>query len=85
MLIFRKMLRAGLATEPLAPGKQGVVHLLREVDTRARKLFGRALAVREVDAGSCNGCEIEISGLMGPRTKTESGPPTARTMSGWPR
>ena len=66
MRLFRKMLRVGLATESLTPGEQGVVHLLCEVDARARKLFGRALAVREVDAGSCNGCEIEITGLMGP-------------------
>ena len=31
-----------------------------------RRLFGRALAIREVDAGSCNGCELEISGLTSP-------------------
>jgi Ni,Fe-hydrogenase III small subunit len=64
--LFAKILRVGLATEPLLPGGEGVIHLLREVDARARRLFGRALAVREVDAGSCNGCEIEISGLMSP-------------------
>lgn len=66
MLLFSKILRVGLATEPLGPGDEGVVHLLREVDARSRALFGRALAVREVDAGSCNGCEIEITGLTGP-------------------
>ena len=66
MLLFRKMLQVGLATERLEPGGEGIVHLLREVDARARRLFGRALAVREVDAGSCNGCEIEITGLMSP-------------------
>ncbi len=66
MLLFWKMLKVGLATERLGPGEEGAVHLLREVDARARRLFGRALAVREVDAGSCNGCEIEISGLMSP-------------------
>jgi Ni,Fe-hydrogenase III small subunit len=64
--LFAKILRVGLATEPLAPGGEGVVRLLREVDARSRRLFGRALAVREVDAGSCNGCEIEITGLMSP-------------------
>ena len=64
--LFAKILRVGLATEPLAPGGEGIVHLLRAVDARARRLFGRALAVREVDAGSCNGCEIEITGLMSP-------------------
>jgi Ni,Fe-hydrogenase III small subunit len=29
----------------------------------ARKLLGRSLAIREVDAGSCNGCELEIHAL----------------------
>jgi len=66
VLLFSKILKVGLATEPLGPGEEGVVHLLREVEARARRLFGRALAVREVDAGSCNGCEIEITGLMSP-------------------
>jgi Ni,Fe-hydrogenase III small subunit len=66
MLLFRKILQVGVATERLGPGEEGVVHLLREVDARARRLFGRALGVREVDAGSCNGCEIEITGLMSP-------------------
>ena len=66
MLLFAKMLKVGLVTEPLGPEPDSVVHLLREVDARARRLFGRALAVREVDAGSCNGCEIEITGLMSP-------------------
>ena len=66
MQLFWKMLTVGLATEPLEPAGEGAIHLLREVDARARRLFGRALAVREVDAGSCNGCEIEITGLMSP-------------------
>lgn len=34
---------------------------------RIRALFGRSLHVREVDAGSCNGCEIEISQLFAPQ------------------
>src|SRR5260370_14740247 len=29
----------------------------------ARRRFGRSLAIREVDAGSCNGCELEIHAL----------------------
>ena len=66
MRLFSKILHVGLATEPLAPGGDEVVHLLHEVDVAARRLFGRALAIREVDAGSCNGCELEITGLTGP-------------------
>src|SRR5215813_9754436 len=64
--LFSKILQVGLATEPLSPTSHDVVRLLHEVDDRARRLFGRALAIREVDAGSCNGCELEITGLMSP-------------------
>jgi Ni,Fe-hydrogenase III small subunit len=35
----------------------------RLLEERARKLFGRAITIREVDAGSCNGCELEIHAL----------------------
>src|SRR6516225_10301985 len=64
--LFSKILQVGLATEPLPPTSHEVVRLLHEVDDRARRLFGRALAIREVDAGSCNGCELEITGLTSP-------------------
>ncbi len=66
MLLFAKILRVGLATEPLAPGRDELLELARRVEARTRRLLGRALAVREVDAGSCNGCELEITGLSGP-------------------
>ena len=42
------------------------VELVRQVEARTRRLLGRALAIRQVDAGSCNGCELEISGLTSP-------------------
>src|SRR5690348_13343726 len=35
----------------------------RALEEGARKLFGRAITIREVDAGSCNGCELEIHAL----------------------
>ena len=66
MRLFSKMLRVGIVTEPLSRDADEAVRLLHEVDARARRLFGRALAVREVDAGSCNGCEVEITGLTSP-------------------
>jgi Ni,Fe-hydrogenase III small subunit len=69
MLLFAKMLRVGMATAPLGPpppGETELLHLVREVDRESRRLFGRALAIREVDAGSCNGCEVEITGLTSP-------------------
>jgi Ni,Fe-hydrogenase III small subunit len=64
--LFAKILRVGLATEPLHPGDATVVELVRQVHVETRRLLGRALAIREVDAGSCNGCELEIGALTGP-------------------
>lgn len=35
----------------------------RGLDAAARRRLGRSLAIRQVDAGSCNGCELEIHAL----------------------
>jgi Ni,Fe-hydrogenase III small subunit len=64
--LFRKIFETGIVTEPLGPSEPEIIHLVHQIDQSAQKLFGRALAIREVDAGSCNGCEIEITGLTGP-------------------
>ena len=67
MRLFTKILRTGIVTEPLpSEGPDAAVTIARAIDRRTRALFGRALAIRQVDAGSCNGCELEITGLMGP-------------------
>ena len=66
MSLFAKILRVGLATESLEPDDAAAVEVARQVEARTRRLLGRALAIREVDAGSCNGCELEISGLTSP-------------------
>jgi Ni,Fe-hydrogenase III small subunit len=65
-MLFSKIFRTGLVTEPLVPSADGVIVVARQLEARTRRLLGRALAIREVDAGSCNGCELEISGLTGP-------------------
>jgi len=66
MRLFTKIARTGIVTESLPAGAADGVSLARDIEVRTRALFGRALAIRAVDAGSCNGCEIEISGLPGP-------------------
>ncbi len=66
MLLFSKILKVGLATEHLGSDDEGLLHLARSVDAKTRRLLGRAVAIREVDAGSCNGCEVEITGLTSP-------------------
>ena len=43
--------------------KRTVKEQLRE---KIRRVLGRSLQIREVDAGSCNGCEVEITGLNSP-------------------
>ena len=63
--LFTKIFKTGMVTETLDPGDD-VFQLVKQVDAQAQRLLGRALAIREVDAGSCNGCEIEITGLSSP-------------------
>lgn len=64
--LFQKIFQTGIVTEPLGPDESEIVQLVKQVDEKSKRLLGRALAIREVDAGSCNGCEIEITGLTSP-------------------
>jgi len=51
-------------TEPApAPDEAAMAELAANVDAAARRKLGRSLSIREVDAGSCNGCELEIHAL----------------------
>ena len=51
---------------PTAQQNGSLETLGRQIQERANKMFGRSLHIREVDAGSCNGCEIEIVNLNSP-------------------
>jgi Ni,Fe-hydrogenase III small subunit len=55
---------------PTPPGPDprlpSIEQLGDQLHTRIRKLLGRSLHIREVDAGSCNGCEVEIVSLNSP-------------------
>jgi Ni,Fe-hydrogenase III small subunit len=64
--LFQKIFKTGIVTEPLGPDDAKIVQLVKQIDAKTKRLLGRALAIREVDAGSCNGCEIEITGLTSP-------------------
>jgi Ni,Fe-hydrogenase III small subunit len=67
MSLFAKILRTPTVTESIERVEtDGVAVIAREIEQRARRLFGRSLHIREVDAGSCNGCELEISALANP-------------------
>jgi Ni,Fe-hydrogenase III small subunit/NAD-dependent dihydropyrimidine dehydrogenase PreA subunit len=49
-----------------APEDENVEALGRELKARIGRSFGRSLAIREVDAGSCNACEVEVNALANP-------------------
>jgi Ni,Fe-hydrogenase III small subunit len=57
-----------LVSGPSAPGLSApsIETLGAQIRERTARLFGRSLHIREVDAGSCNGCEMEIVGLNSP-------------------
>jgi Ni,Fe-hydrogenase III small subunit len=64
--LLSKVLRTGLVTEPVGVEPQKTAEIVRSLEAATRRLLGRSLAIREVDPGSCNGCEIEISALGNP-------------------
>ncbi|PKM87202.1 MAG: hydrogenase [Firmicutes bacterium HGW-Firmicutes-12] len=57
--------RSDLRFSPLETEKQ-LEEIAKAIETRSRRIFGRSLQIREVDAGSCNGCDYEINGLNNP-------------------
>ena len=60
-------LRKGKATiASPGPGADALEEVTRALGERARQKLGRSLAIREVDAGSCNGCELEIHAVNNP-------------------
>ena len=61
--LFESLTRGPLTEAPPAPDKVALDELARSVEHAARAKLGRSLSIREVDAGSCNGCELEIHAL----------------------
>lgn len=64
--LFKKIAASGVATEAIDRELSACSEIARAIEAKAQKMLGRSLAIREVDAGSCNGCEIEISALGNP-------------------
>ena len=62
-LLFHNLWRSSLTMPAPAPSPPALAELGAKVDQAARQRLGRSLAIREVDAGSCNGCELEIHAL----------------------
>lgn len=62
---LRQIALVGLATES-PPQTDDALRVRAALQDRIRSLLGRALCIRHVDAGSCNGCELEIHALNNP-------------------
>ncbi len=62
---LKQIARIGIISEPvsLTAAERGERDALQE---KIRRIYGRALCIRHVDAGSCNGCELEIHALNNP-------------------
>src|SRR5947208_12983690 len=63
-LVLEKLLQNPV-TEPAPPVEDAALaELANCVNLAAKRRLGRSLSIREVDAGSCNGCELEIHALQ---------------------
>src|SRR5438552_626054 len=61
--ILLESLRGALTEAPPDKDEEMLAELAHSLEARARQRLGRSLSIREVDAGSCNGCELEIHAL----------------------
>lgn len=62
--IFSKILKTGVVTERIPATNDAELEKLGiELKTHIDKKFSGSVAIRQVDAGSCNGCELEIHAL----------------------
>ncbi len=65
LTILRQIAVTGIKTEATpAPANENVV--VARLQEEVLRTLGRALTIRQVDAGSCNGCELEIHALANP-------------------
>lgn len=62
-ILFESLARRPLTEPAPATDAAALAELGASVDRAARRRLGRSLSIREVDAGSCNGCELEIHAL----------------------
>jgi Ni,Fe-hydrogenase III small subunit len=62
-MLFEGLTRGPLTEAPPSRDDAALAELAASLDRAARRRLGRSLGIREVDAGSCNGCELEIHAL----------------------
>src|SRR6202158_4088847 len=62
-LLLESLVRSPLTEPPPARDDAALAELTKSLERASRRRLGRSLSIREVDAGSCNGCELEIHAL----------------------
>jgi Ni,Fe-hydrogenase III small subunit len=62
---LRQIASIGIVSEPAPPADESL-RIRDNLHDSIRALLGRALCIRHIDAGSCNGCELEIHALNNP-------------------
>ena len=62
-LLFQSLFRQPFTEAAPSPDDAALDELATAVGRAARRRLGRSLSIREIDAGSCNGCELEIHAL----------------------
>jgi Ni,Fe-hydrogenase III small subunit len=68
--VLRQIGRVGIVSEA-APEADEALRVSDALQSRILQVLGRALTIRQVDAGSCNGCELEIHALNNPMYNIE--------------
>ena len=61
--LIESLVRRPLTEAPPAADDAAIAEVAASLERAARRKLGRSLSIREVDAGSCNGCELEIHAL----------------------
>ena len=69
--MLRRILRTGIVSEPPPEAVAEEAREIARLQGEILRILGRALSIRQVDAGSCNGCELEIHALNNPYTNLE--------------
>ena len=62
-MLFKSLVHGPLTEPAPRADEAALAELSSRLERAARQRLGRTLSIREVDAGSCNGCELEIHAL----------------------
>lgn len=62
-LLFKSLVHGPLTEAAPAADAAAMAEIAAQISGAARRRLGRTLSIREVDAGSCNGCELEIHAI----------------------